>query len=435
MKIPILLTIVILAIAAMLGWRNHRELGQSRETQTRLLAEARALGLDPEAAARTDGAAAASRRPRESAGDRAAIARDFARRLALFAREIKEIEKSGEPPPEDFQQRIFELIEEMLGLDAAQVKVLVAELRVHPELDQEMRVNIIGFAIISLADKQPRAALSLIAEAQDLLKGKDHVVTATLERWARTEPLAALEWIRDHPATFTPESAEQAKLAVIGGTARQDPKLAFQLIRETGIQNLDEAGRKIADAASTPADRDAVLAAMRAMPEPESTEGGSLAGAVIRRLTSKALADGFAEASSWIEKSSLSETETSAAVSEISSHSGKDTGRWIDWMAEKLPASAVDQKVGPMMERWTREDYQAAGTWLAASPAGPARHAAVRSYAKTVAPYEPATAAQWALTLPAGPPRDDLLRHIHDQWKHSDEAAAAAFARQQNIDP
>jgi hypothetical protein len=47
MKIPILLTIVILAIAAMLGWRNHRELGQSRETQTRLLDEARALGLDP----------------------------------------------------------------------------------------------------------------------------------------------------------------------------------------------------------------------------------------------------------------------------------------------------------------------------------------------------------------------------------------------------
>ena len=49
-----------------------------------------------------------------------------------------------------------------------------------------------------------------------------------------------------------------------------------------------------------------------------------------------------------------------------------------------------------------------------------------------MARYEPATAAQWALTLPAGQERDATLRTIYQNWPGSDPAAreaAAAFAQ------
>jgi hypothetical protein len=37
---------------------------------------------------------------------------------------------------------------------------------------------------------------------------------------------------------------------------------------------------------------------------------------------------------------------------------------------------------------------------------------AVKSFARTVAPFEPETALQWANTLPAGKDRDNLIREI-----------------------
>ncbi len=60
----------------------------------------------------------------------------------------------------------------------------------------------------------------------------------------------------------------------------------------------------------------------------------------------------------------------------------------------------------------------------------------IRSYAETVSSYEPATAAQWALTLPAGPARDATLRTIYQNWPRHDPAAreaAATFAQQHGI--
>jgi hypothetical protein len=55
---------------------------------------------------------------------------------------------------------------------------------------------------------------------------------------------------------------------------------------------------------------------------------------------------------------------------------------------------------------WTETDYQAAGKWLATTPAGPTKNIAIRSYAETVSTLDPVTATQWAMTLPPGPDRD-----------------------------
>ena len=55
-------------------------------------------------------------------------------------------------------------------------------------------------------------------------------------------------------------------------------------------------------------------------------------------------------------------------------------------------------------------DHRAAGEWLTALQDGPAKPIAVAAFAKTVAPYDPDIAAQWAMTLPPGNQRDGLLK-------------------------
>ena len=89
-----------------------------------------------------------------------------------------------------------------------------------------------------------------------------------------------------------------------------------------------------------------------------------------------------------------------------------------------------------MVNNWTRNDYQAAGIGEPGA-GGPTKQTAVRSYAETIARCDPETAAQWALTLPAGKNREETLQHIHRNLPKDDDAskaAAEAFAKKHGIE-
>jgi hypothetical protein len=83
-------------------------------------------------------------------------------------------------------------------------------------------------------------------------------------------------------------------------------------------------------------------------------------------------------------------------------------------MSANLPTGNSVGHIEKLVRKWTKDDYQAAGKWLATTPASPTKNAAVRSYAETVSASDPATATQWAMTLPPGPDRDATLKHIQD---------------------
>ena len=94
----------------------------------------------------------------------------------------------------------------------------------------------------------------------------------------------------------------------------------------------------------------------------------------------------------------------------------------------------MTQNVENLVGQWTQQDYQAAGKWLAAAADGPAKQAAVSTYAGTVAEYEPQTAVQWALTIPAGEQRQSTFEAIYQNWPKADAEAAAVFAKQYGVD-
>jgi hypothetical protein len=47
--------------------------------------------------------------------------------------------------------------------------------------------------------------------------------------------------------------------------------------------------------------------------------------------------------------------------------------------------------------------------------------------------YEPASAAQWAMTLPPGEDRDETLKSVYQNWPETDPAAKEAFKKQHGI--
>ncbi len=161
-------------------------------------------------------------------------------------------------------------------------------------------------------------------------------------------------------------------------------------------------------------------------------------GSAITSLAHSAAEEGFASATQWIAGSDFSPKELEKLASWLSDNVKRDeTGQWVEWLGETLPTGKADNSMCSMVRNWTRNSYQAAGTWLATAADGPTKQTAVRSYAETIARYDPETAAQWALTLPAGKNREETLQHIHRNWPKDDDAskaAAEAFAKKHGIE-
>lgn len=437
MKISVALAILILVAAAGLGWQNNQRLVTLRKSHTDLIATAASLGisLNPE-----DPLAAVliTKRERENNGANAkAVATEF----IAFAREMEAMQKESGSPDEAGKKRMFEMMERVMALDSAGLKILIAEVRATKDLKDETRQELIGFAIMTLSNDHPQAALALFTESADLLNGEgmsNHFISSSLAKWAKDDPLAALEWVRKNSAKFPDLITDEAKGGLISGAALQDPKLAFKLIGELGIKEVNSAVSEIIRAAKTPEQRTATLNALRDhvanLPDEDSKE--QLSKTALTNLGIKVVHEGFEAGSKWA-IANLTPTELEAFAGGVRhfSNSG-DIGRWIEWIGEKLPAGKGDNKIGNIVRSWTSQDYQAAGKWLTTTPDGPTKNTAIRSYAETVSPYQPETAAQWAMTLPPGNDRDQTLKTIHNNWPKDDPAdkeAAAVFAKEHGI--
>jgi hypothetical protein len=269
-------------------------------------------------------------------------------------------------------------------------------------------------------------------ESADLFKDGsigNHVVSLALSGWAKDDPMGALEWVRKNGEKFPDLVTDDAKLGLITGAAAQDPKLALQLIGELKLKDPNNSIRTITYAAKTPEERTATLAALREhfATVTDQAERDRLMNTAFSSLADNTAEDGFAAATQWISTAELSPKELETLATNLTYNvKSEETGQWIGWLGETLPAGKADEPIRDMIRHWTQSDYQAAGTWLAKAADSPTKQVAVRGYAETVAKYDPETAAQWALTLPAGKDRTETLRQIYQQWPKTDDASKAA---------
>ena len=456
MKIPIALSALILALGIGLGWHARLRFVAARVSRDQIVAEAASRGLTPD----RSGGVGASRMPRRERHDREAESRFIAAEFIAFAKEWQSTLEHGGKLDGSLQSRCVDYDARIMSLDATQLKTIIAAARSSKELAGEPRVHLLGLAIQALAYQSPQAAVALFAGSSGLSKDDPVRVIAlpyALYRWAQNAPLAALAWIRDN-ADASPDSVTQeAKRQVISGAAAQDPGIAFKFIGELGL-NPRETIEMIVMPAKTPDARTATVVALReyfatitdettreqllnlnsADPRRIAEAKATFPNWVVSELASDAAREGYESATSWMAAAKLTPAELESfardGLSDINMHG--EAGRWIEWIGATFPRGQTDEGIRNLVCQWTNDDYQAVGKWLDTTPAGYAKNIAVSEYAGMLARYEPATAAQWAMTLPPGAERDATLVKIHDSWPTKTPAAAAAaeaFAKQHGI--
>ena len=438
------LAALILAVGAGLGWHDYQQLAAIRQTRSQLVADAAARGIVV-ALANPNASPRSTKHQRENRG---ASAKLIAAEFIAFGREREAFEQAGGSEHDEVMQkqmarRMADLRDRMMALDPAQLTALIAEVRASPELSDQTRKRLVAVSVLALANDHPQAVLALFTDATGFAKddlSNGYVVSSSLARWAKDDPLAALAWVRQNTASFPDLVTDDAKRGLLSGAAIQDPRLAFKLIGELALKDPSEAIRNIVSTAQTPDERSTMLAALREHLATLSDAGARDAAATanLTSLTSGVGREGFAAASQWLAAANLSPAELAGFAASLNydpAHSG-ETGQWLEWLGTTLPTNKADERIHDLVVTWTRSDSQAAGQWLATAPDGPTKNTAVRCYAETIAAYAPQTAAQWALTLPAGTTRDATLKTIYQNWPRRDAAAseaAAAFAAEHGI--
>lgn len=436
MKRPVLTAAAILIAGAIPALLQRKGAAESVATLDSLRKQASSLGI------RTDGGPAAivarAKRLREETDRRAG---EIAADVLSLARELDAAKSAGKDPDAATHERAMMTLARLAELDPARIREVIDSLRGDPAISDETRGNLVSFSILMLADDRPEAAIALYSECTGLLDKDllgEHVVSTALGKWAEQDPAAALAWLRRN-ATDRPDLAdEEAKRSILAGTAVRDPALAFRMIGELDLEDASDAIHTImAVGVDDDAARTDLLQALRGhlATVDDAEEREEMSSKALELLARGCDGTGYDSLSEWIGKVQLNETEKQQFASGLTWYTTKgETGRWVEWISSNLPESAVADPVRELVGEWTQQDYVAAGEWLTKTPEGPARTAAVESYAAAVAEYEPKIATQWALTLPPGPSRDATMRAIYENWPASDPQGAGAFAREHGLE-
>jgi len=440
MRTPIIFSLVILTGAAGLGWHSHQQLAALRLTHELLLATAAQLGItmDP---AHPDKWLYLTNRGRldRELGVQLAAAEfiEFAKDMAAYT------EAGGNPLAGPMQQRLMEFMDRMMALNSAQFKALIAEVAANNELKDEIRQDLIGFSIMTLANEQPHAALRIFGESSGVFTDAQvgaRVLATSLACWAKDDPLAALKWLRHHTGKYAELITEDTKLGMVSAAAILYPKFAFKLIAELDLNDAQHAIQSVVDAADTPQQRGATLAGLRAYLATlnDANASETTASTVFHGLALGSMRDGFESASQWLANARLTPAELENFADGLTPQpKSADTGRWIEWLGTALPPAQADEKIRGFVSTWTQNECEAAGHWLGCAADSPAKHSAIRAYAETVASYQPQVAVEWALTLPEGDERDATLKQIYQNWPKTDAAAieaADAFAKDNGVE-
>ena len=432
MKISIATSILILLLAALFGFHAQQRLVSVRETHAKLVASANQLGIaidpsNPSAPFRI------TKRERE---DKEADAKAAAVEFIADVRQMEANREKGDLSIIVSNNSRVEVMDRMMSLNSAQLKILIAEVLAAKELKESTRRDLIASSLKMLAYDSPQASLAVLTEMSALSKGRSIGSYSILAQWAKDDPLAALEWVRNNSAKFPDLITESAKHGLISGTAIQDPKLAFKMIGDLGLENSSFVVTRIVRAATTPEQRTATLAALREHLANLKDEKArkDLSRSAVYVFAQNISKEGFEAGSQWITAAGFTPAELESLAGGLNgSIKNGENGRWIEWIGENLPPHKAAEKIESMVRGWTHTDFQAAGNWINSVPDGPTKNTAIRSYALTVSGYEPETAAQWALTLPPGKDRDSTLNRIYQNWPKDDPAAKEAFKQQHGI--
>jgi hypothetical protein len=107
--------------------------------------------------------------------------------------------------------------------------------------------------------------------------------------------------------------------------------------------------------------------------------------------------------------------------------------KWLPYLAEHTSGPDRSKHLKTAIAQWTGNDFRSTARWIQEQPPGELRDLATYAFADTVAPYEPASAGEWAASLPASAERAELMSYIVKCWQNTDPEAAEDYAGQHGL--
>jgi len=451
MRIPVVITVLLLAAAAVIGWQDHRRLDRLRAAHAELLTRAAAQGVsidpgDPTASPRL------SKRLRVN---RAAEARQVASSFMAYGRDMEAYQKqrraeggSLNDPDEATRHRMKDELDQVMALDGDQLKILIEEIRVSGDVDDDAKQRLLRFALDRLTKDYPREALAILTDTPGMLEQlrrtngvAEGVVFSAVRGWTKLDPDAASKWVRERAGTLPSELADKASDGLIFGVADRDVRLTLRLVNEYGKDPSSYLKSILLRDGQTPQQRNESLAAYR---EWKSTPNASRMSEQVSEEILPDLAFGplpyrnaFGDVAGWVDESNFTPEELALLCKGLAGRvKPAETGEWLAWLDTKLPPAAARSNAWHLFNSWLDHDFEAARQWATDAPDTPAKHTATRAYAEKLFPDQPEEAIRLALCVPPGLYRQITLERLYDRWPKDDEAsrqAAEAFAKENGL--
>ena len=429
MKFSLLIAAIILGIAALFAVPRHQRIKTLATEWTELEVQADKLRIptDPKAPFNTDRIRSESARVA-----REEKVNDFADELIAFFHKMKAIEKQGENDQSKYMKEIAEVIEKMTSLNPDELRLLVKAISADTTVDKKSKLELIGFATMMLAAENPEAALAISLEARESLDAKgqqnDHMLQMILQQYAAKDPVAAAQWLADNEEKIG-EVQDHVKQSMIRAAAQQDIGIAIGILDTLKMSENDNAFASISGGVNID-NADVFIAALR-----DSNASKGQRTNALRGLHASQLFEDFETATAWLKKDTITAEEREGITENLGYDTVKnEPEKWLSWLASnEKKAVSQSQATKNIIAGWTRADFAATGEWINSQPDGDQKDQAIYTYADTLAPHEPAAAADWALTLTDSKTKNALLQTIQRSYQEKDPQAAAAFAEKHGL--
>ncbi|MBK1882262.1 hypothetical protein JIN85_07540 [Luteolibacter pohnpeiensis] len=441
MKLSFIIATIILVVGGIFITRNQHELIDLKLRKVKLVAKATSLGIsgDPSNPDPKLRYASHIRNQVEISQNAKNLSKDLLQ-LVQDMEEMASAQDAGNSVDDaDLQARAMELFGKLSEMSSAEIKYVIGELDQITGIPKEMEDGIKGLAIMLIAEKNPSLALDFIQKSNTRFheqQMRSRIVTEALSLLAREDPLAAKKWLDQHGKEFSDAANSDTQISILTGSAKNNPVLAFQMLKDLDPDQMSRGAAMLAQTATTNEERTALLQAMRSeLGNLDSDEQRQqVKGSFISSLTASLARGDFESSTAWLDEANFSQEENALIAGGMQyANTLQSSGEWIAWMSDHMPSEQLAGSVNNLVSEWTRNDYQSAGKWLQQAPDDAAKAPAVQAYARSVAPYEPEIAEQWALTLPASETRDQTLQMIRSQWPESDPDGKAAFEKRHGL--
>ena len=444
LKIPIVASSVILALGAIIAWKNHQQLTTAQVKQNQIITELTNIGFHVDRSHPEKGAYLTKRARKNE--EENIIHLNNPSHLADLIQKITVALKPDLQSDPKIGNLTNELKENFHNLDFEDWRILFTQLRTNQNFEKIGDNNFILNEILDILYQSANnltenSLLQLASEFPEFFKDNSlgrTFIENRLSDLLEKDSDAAIEWVQQNHSKF-PGFVQGDSFAVgfISRLAITNPTRSFELISELAIKNVNYAILVSASDMQTNEQRTSFLNALlkNNFSLPEDKTRNEAIDTYKSSLARGALKQGFDISTQWLSIKENQPNDWSNLIKNIGVHTkATNYEKWAEWIEKNLPAESIDSGTHTLVSNWTKKDYRAAGEWLVKTSEGPTKHAAIRAYAETIAAYEPATAVQWADKLPPGESRDRTLNIIYNEWPKTDLAGKDAFGKLHHLE-